>query len=277
MTNIVASKATAEPKAIKIVRRPRLRLFTRGRRPLLGAAGVVGAIAIWQLATTVGGVGPTILPQPFDVLTALLDNWQLMADNVVYTLQTILIGFALSVIIGVSLALIMRASDTIDALITPVIVTIQTVPKIALLPVILAWFGIGQLSGLVIVVLLTSFPILVNTRLGFGGVGEEFRSLGRVMGGTRLRTFWTIEVPVALPVIFGGLEVGMTLAVTGAAGAEMFAGSEGIAFVMQTASSALRMDMAFAALAVLTVLGVFLYYLTTFAAWALMPWARHRR
>ncbi|GAA1749953.1 ABC transporter permease [Aeromicrobium alkaliterrae] len=249
---------------------------SRGRKPLLGALGVALALIAWHLVTTVGGVQATVLPEPLDVLRSLGDNRQLLLDNVGYTLRTILIGFALSVVIGVSLAVAMRASSTVDGLLTPVIVGIQTVPKIALLPVILAWFGIGQTSGLVIVVLITVFPILVNTRLGFSGVDEEFRSLGSVMGGSRARTFWTIEVPLALPAIFSGLEVGMTLAVTGAAGAEMFAGSEGIAFVMQVASSALRMDMAFAALTVLTVLGVVLYYATTLVAWALMPWTRGR-
>lgn len=276
MTDL-ATTSTAGPSSMRPVLPPTRRRRTRSHKPLLGVLGVALTLLGWHVVTTVGGVQATVLPEPLDVLTALVDNRQLLLDNVGYTLRTILIGFALSVGIGVSLALMMRASATLDGLLTPVIVGIQTVPKIALLPVILAWFGIGQTSGLVIVVLITVFPILVNTRLGFSGVDEEFRSLGRVMGGTRVRRFWTIEVPLALPAIFSGLEVGMTLAVTGAAGAEMFAGSEGIAFVMQVASSALRMDMAFAALVVLTVLGVSLYYLTAFTAWVLMPWARGRR
>lgn len=265
-----AASSNIPPTPMLSYRRP------RRVKPLLGVIGVVLALVVWHLLTTVGGIQETVLPAPLDVLTALVDNRQLLMDNVGYTLRTILIGFALSVIIGISLAVLMRASSVVDGLLTPVIVGIQTIPKIALLPVILAWFGIGQTSGLVIVVLITVFPILVNTRLGFSGVDEEFRSLGRVMGGSRTKTFWTIEVPLALPAIFSGLEVGMTLAVTGAAGAEMFAGSEGVAFIMQVASSSLRMDLAFAALAVLTVVGVILYYLTTLAAWALMPWARDR-
>ena len=238
--------------------------------------GVAIRVAAWHWLTSTGGVQPTVLPKPGDVLAAITENRELLLDNVGYTLRTILLGFAISVGVGVGLALMMRASSTLDALLTPVIVGLQTVPKIALLPVILAWFGIGQTSGLVIVVLLTVFPILVNTRLGFSGVAQEFTSLGLVMGGSKVRIFWTIEVPLALPAIFSGMQVAVTLAVTGAAGAEMFAGSEGIAFVMQVASSALRMDLAFAALAVLTVLGVVLYYLTTLLAWALMPWARGR-
>ena len=248
-----------------------------GRKPLLGVLGIALTVLGWHLLTSTGAVQPTVLPAPGDVLSSLIDDRQLFLDNAGYTVRTILVGFALSVVIGVGLAVLMRASRTLDGLLTPLIVAVQTIPKLALLPVILAWFGIGQTSGLVIVVLIAMFPILVNTRLGFSGVDEEFRSLGRVMGGSRRRTFWTIEVPLALPAIFSGLEVGMTLAVTGAAGAEMFAGSEGIAFVMQVASSALRMDVAFAALAVLTVLGVALYYLTTLVAWLLMPWARGRR
>lgn len=276
MTELATTTSTAGLASMQPVVPPSRRRRTRSRKPLLGVLGVALTLLAWHLVTTVGGVQPTVLPEPLDVLAALVDNRQLLLDNVGYTLRTILVGFALSVFVGVSLALMMRASATVDGLLTPVIVGIQTVPKIALLPVILAWFGIGQTSGLVIVVLITVFPILVNTRLGFSSVDEEFRSLGRVMGGSRVRTFWTIEVPLALPAIFSGLEVGITLAVTGAAGAEMFAGSEGIAFIMQVASSALRMDMAFAALAVLTVLGVSLYYLTTLAAWVLMPWARGR-
>lgn len=249
----------------------------RARKPLLGVLGVAATVAAWHWMTTAGGVQPTVLPEPGDVLAALGENRELLLDNVGYTLRTILLGFAISFGVGVGLALMMRASATLDALLTPLIVGLQTVPKIALLPVILAWFGIGQTSGLVIVVLLTVFPILVNTRLGFSGVAQEFTSLGLVMGGSKSRIFWTIEVPLALPAIFSGMQVSVTLAVTGAAGAEMFAGSEGIAFVMQVASSALRMDLAFAALAVLTVVGVVLYYLTTLLAWALMPWARDQR
>lgn len=276
MTDLVTTPSAPGSTMLDPISSTVRRRRPRGTKSVLGIIGVSFTLLTWHLATTAGGIQATVLPAPLDVLSAMTDNRQLLLDNVGYTLRTILIGFGLSVVIGVSLAVVMRASRVVDGLLTPVIVGIQTIPKIALLPVILAWFGIGQKSGLVIVVLITVFPILVNTRLGFSGVDEEFRSLGRVMGGSRARTFWTIEVPLALPAIFSGLEVGMTLAVTGAAGAEMFAGSEGIAFVMQVASSALRMDLAFAALAVLTIVGVILYYLTTLVAWALMPWARDR-
>lgn len=242
--------------------------------PALGLTGLLLVLGVWQFAVSVGNVQPTVLPPPRSVLAALFDQPGLLFDNMLYTLRTILVGFALAAVIGFSLAVLFRASRTLDAIATPIIVTFQTVPKIALLPLIVAWFGLGHTTGLVIVVLLTVFPVLVNTRLGLESVHEDYQALGRVMGGSRQKTFWTIEIPLALPAIFGGLEVSMTLAVTGAAAAEFFAGSEGIAFITQVSSSALRMDLAFASLAVLTVMGTGLYYLTKLVAWICMPWAR---
>jgi NitT/TauT family transport system permease protein len=163
--------------------------------------------------------------------------------------------------VGIPLAVAIASSRLVERLIYPMLVTSNAVPKIALAPVFIAWFGLGSVPRVVMAAMLALFPIVISTVVGLVGVDPALILLGRAANAGSSRIFRLIRLPAALPSILGGLKVGVTLALTGAVVGEFVGGNTGLGYVIEQAQGNLRMSLAFAAIVLLAVIGVILFYL----------------
>jgi NitT/TauT family transport system permease protein len=229
-------------------------------------------IGIWELVA-VGFALPTyVLPTPPEVLSALRENWGSLGPQLVTTFTEVLEGFAAAMGVGVVIALLIASSRIAERLIYPMLVIFQAVPKVAIAPVFLAWFGLGNEPRMLIAGLLAVFPIIINTSVGLIGVDPALLTLARSTGAKAHRVFWQVRLPAALPSFFAGLKLGITLAVVGAVVGEFVGGDTGLGYILTNAQGNLNMELAFAALALLAALGVALFYAVTAVESLLVRW-----
>ncbi|MES2536458.1 MAG: ABC transporter permease [Pseudomonadota bacterium] len=218
------------------------------------------ALFVWQAVVSLGQYQEVVLPGPWAVMLEIIKRRELLLVHSLVTLREIGIGFALSVVIGMPIGAAVAFSKPLSRLLMPLLVVSNSIPKVAIAPLFLIWFGFGQLTNIVLAVLVAIFPIVINTTLGLTHIDPDLIRLGRVMGGSPLRIFWRMRVPAALPSIFAGLKLAITLATIGVIVGEMIAGQAGLGYLAQYASGQLLTVMAFAAIVVMSVLGVMLFY-----------------
>ncbi|TAM92562.1 MAG: ABC transporter permease [Jatrophihabitans sp.] len=202
-----------------------------------------------------------ILPTPLRVLDSIIDTWPILWRHSVTTLVETLEGFAIAVVVGVAAALLIAGSKVAERLIYPILVTTQAVPKVAIAPIFLAWFGLGTEPRIIIAALLAVFPIVINTAVGLVGVDQGLLMLARSTGAKGYRTFLQIRLPAALPGFFAGLKLGIALAIVGAVVGEFVGGDTGLGYIVTNAQGNLNTSLAFAAIVLLSVLGVGLFYI----------------
>ena len=233
---------------------------------------IVLVIGIWDLLTRVGAAPAYALPAPADVLKTLIDRWQLLLSNAVSTTLVILIGFGLSVAVGIALAVMISSSRPFRKSIYPLLVGSQAVPKLALAPLFVVWFGFGLLPKVLMTFFIAVFPMVVSTVQGIAAVEPELEFLARSMGLGQYRTFRMIRLYCALPSIFAGLKVAITLAVVGAVVGEFVGSDRGLGTVMLRAIGVVNTPLLFAALIVLTVLAIVLFALIELIERIAVPW-----
>ena len=221
-------------------------------------------IAVWQLIVTIFDVPPVLLPSPISVAVSLGQSMGFMWPQLWVTLWETLLGFLIAAVLGVLIAVGIASSKVIEQMVYPLLVVSNAIPKIALAPVFIAWFGLGNTPRVVMAVMLAIFPIVISTVVGLVGIDEGLMLFGRSTRSTRWRIFALIRLPAAVPSIVGGLKVGISLALTGAVVGELVGGNSGLGYTIITAQGNLRTDVAFAAIVVLAVTGVVLFYLIEF-------------
>ena len=222
--------------------------------------GFVIMLAAWQAVVILGHYPEVVLPGPWSVAAGIAKDRALLLTHALVTLREIGIGFALAVLIGVPIGAAVAFSKKLSRLLMPLMVVSNSIPKVAIAPLFLLWFGYGQITNIVLAVLVAIFPIVINTTLGLTHLDPDLIRLGRIMGGSPIRIFWRIRVPAALPSIFAGLKLAITLATIGAIVGEMIAGQAGLGYLAQYASGQLLTVMAFGAIVVMSALGVALFY-----------------
>lgn len=217
-------------------------------------------VLTWYLLIWVFDLQPFVLPPPHVVLDSLVDHRSTLLDHAWFTLAEILTGFALAVAVGFPLGLVIAFSRIMDRLLYPPLIISQAVPKIALAPIFLAWFGFGFRTNVAIAFLLAVFPVIINTALGLKALDPDMVRLGRAMGSNAWRMFVKIRLPAAMPSVFAGLKIAITFAVIGAVVGEFVAGSAGLGYAIQVATGLFNMSLAFAAIVVISILGVALFF-----------------
>ena len=241
--------------------------MTRAINRLFGSQvfGIVATLVviftIWELSVEFLGVPTYVLPSIFSVGEVLLKHPGMFLSETLVTTRELLLGFVLSVGLSMPIALAMAYSRVFEGLISPLIVISQAVPKIALAPLLLVWFGFGEMPKVIMAALIAFFPMLISTLTGFKSLEPEVLSLARSMGATQWKIFWKIRLPSAMPNIFSGLKLAITFSVIGAVIGEFLAGDKGLGYLIQSASGAQRMDMLFAGVIIISVLSLLLYYL----------------
>ncbi|MCG7208970.1 MULTISPECIES: ABC transporter permease [Streptomyces] len=242
--------------------------------PVLVLAVLVGG---WQLYVTTAGVDPTTLPSPARVLE---QGWANRADlwsQTLPTLQETLLGFALSFAAAWLVATLLDFSAAARRGLYPLLVASQTVPIVAVAPLLIIWFGFGLLPKMLVVTLTTFFPLAANLAAGFAATDREAMRLLRSLGAGRWRAFRLVRVPGAMPYFFAGLRVSITYAVVGAVFAEYAGAESGLGIYMQAQKSAFRTDLVFAAVAVTAALSVALFAATYLVERLVLPWQRKER
>ncbi len=237
--------------------------------PMLGLALL---ILVWHVGVVVFNVAPVILPRPGLVLDSTIVNWRLIVSEGWITLLESLYGFVLAFLLGVPLAVAIAGSRTLNLMFYPLLIATQSLPKVALAPLILVWLGTGMESKLAIAWLVAFFPIVVDTATGLRNTPAEFLDLGTAVRASRFQTFWKIRFPAALPFVISGSKVAITLAVIGAVIGEFIGSNEGLGNLLLVANSQINIPLAFACLIGLAVIGIGLYGAVAAVELALKPW-----
>jgi NitT/TauT family transport system permease protein len=235
-----------------------------GRRSqlLFGAAGFVLFLTLWQAIVILGGYPPFILPPPDAVLGRLVSGWVdgTIAPHALRTLVEVALGFGVGAVAALIVGYALARSAFVERLVSPYIVAAQATPILALSPVLALWFGPGLTSKIVICALIVFFPIAIATMVGIRSVDAGLLELGRSLRATRRQILTTLEIPAALPSIFGGLRVGVTLAVVGAIVGEWAGSDQGLGVLINLARGSLfDIPLLFATLVTIALLGVALY------------------
>ncbi len=236
---------------------------------------VIAVLLLWEGATRIFGIPRFLLPPPSIVLASLIDHADVLLANAWITTLEIVLGFALSIVVGIPLALAIFLWPPFSRTVLPLLVSSQAMPKVAIAPLLLVWFGFGLLPKVLIAFLIAFFPVVINTSVGLASIEREKIYLARSMGLTSTATFFKIRLPNALPAIFGGLKISITLAVVGAVVGEFVGGDAGLGYLLLVANGTIDTALLFADLAILTVLGVILFMLVEFAERIAIP--RHAR
>ncbi|MBD9597400.1 ABC transporter permease [Ensifer sp. ENS05] len=221
--------------------------------------GIAIILAGWSLATHVFQVSAAVLPSPESVLFAFVQWMPLLLSEGWVTLQETVLGFLLALAVGIPMAVAIANSRALNLMFYPLLVALQSVPKVALAPIILVWLGTGLQSKLAIVWLVAFFPIIIDTAAGLRSTPRELTELARSLKATRWQMFAKVQFPAALPFVLTGAKVAITLAVIGAVIGEFMGSSSGLGYLLLSATSQLNTPLAFAALFALSFLGLGVY------------------
>lgn len=244
-----------------------------GGRLAYPLAGFAVIVAIWQAYGELFHISTIVLPTPQDILDASWRHYDLLLDETWPTFFESVCGFALALVIGIPLAVCIANSRVLNLSLYPILIATQSIPKVAVAPIILVWFGLGMESKLAIAFLVAFFPIVVDTATGLRETPAGLFELGRSLRASRWQMFWKIQFPAALPFIFSGAKVAVTLAVIGAVIGEFIGSVNGLGNLLLSANSQLDGPLAWAALVWLSLLGVLLFLGVVVAQKLVMPWA----
>ncbi len=236
------------------------------------AAGLALVLAVWALACWAANIPTVVLPSPAKVAVALVRRWDLLSAEGWVTLQEILSGFFLALIVGVPLAVVVANSRRLNLMVYPLLVALQSVPKVALAPILLVWLGTGLSSKLAVVWLVAFFPIIIDTAAGLRATPRELLELAHSLNASPWQILLKVQAPAALPFLITGAKVAITLAVIGAVIAEFVSSTEGLGYLLLSATSQLDTPLAFAALVALSVLGLVVYAGVELAERLMAPW-----
>jgi NitT/TauT family transport system permease protein len=231
-------------------------------------------VALWSAAIAVFNIPVYLLPGPGSVFSRMVSDAPMLWSHSLITLTEIVLGFGLTVVTAIPLGLAIALSRVAKQIIYPPLMLMQLVPKIAVAPLFLVWLGFGMESKVLLTVLMTFFPLLLASISGFQILDDRLLYLTQSMGASSWQTFRYLRFPAALPVIFSGIKSSATIAATAAIVAEFVGANRGLGYVLLRGTSNMDMELTFAVLVVLTIIGIVINYAVEFSEWAMTPWQR---
>ncbi|MFP5222447.1 MAG: ABC transporter permease [Acidobacteriota bacterium] len=233
----------------------------------------LGLFVLWELVARVGKIPSYILPTPSQ---SIVEGWEYKGPIMQHALQTLYTtsaGFALAVVFGMLLGVLVGSSKVVYKALYPVLVGFNSVPKVALVPILVIWFGIGTVPAIITAFLISFFPVVVNVATGLATLEPELEDVLRVLGATKLDVLIKVGIPRSLPFFFASLKIAVTLAFVGSVISETVASNAGIGYLMMSASSKFNVPLVFAGLMVIAAMGVGMYEFFAmlerrFTAWA---------
>ncbi|MFM9967693.1 MAG: ABC transporter permease [Burkholderiales bacterium] len=244
----------------------------RWTRIVYPVVGIVLIVAAWHFYVSVFKVHPAVMPAPGKVLDSIFKDWQLLFRESWTTLLECIYGFTLAVVVGILIAVTVTASRTLNLMFYPILIATQSIPKVAIAPIVLVWFGTGMESKIAIAFIVAFFPMVVDTATGLRATPEDLLDLARSLKCTRWQIFWKIQLPSALPYVFSGAKVAVTLAVIGAVIGEFVGANSGLGNLVLVANAQVNSALVWASLVYLSALGMLLYAVVVIAERFLMPW-----
>jgi NitT/TauT family transport system permease protein len=245
-------------------------------RILLPAATFAALIGLWWLATIVFDWPSYIVPTPLEVAQVIVDRWNFLMSNFWTTLGEALLGFAIAIGIAVPFAVAITYSRVLELTIYPALVALNAVPKIAIAPLLVIWMGFGLGPKVVMVVLICFFPIVISTATGLKSTPAELVELSRSLPSSALQEFVRFRFPWSLPYVFVGLKVAITLAVIGAVVGEFVGATKGLGYVIVASGQNADTTLAFAAVVLLSIMSILLFYGIALVQRVLVPWSEEQ-
>ena len=233
--------------------------------------------AIWELTVRLFAMPEYLLPGPEPVFVALAKNIGTLAGQTIWTAGTVLAGFIIAAAFAIPLAMLIVVSPTLERLLYPPMVATQSIPKIALAPLFIVWFGFGVTPKVAVAFLIAFFPIVIDTIVGLRSIDPAMIQLARSMGAPSHRIFLKLRLPHALPMIFGGLKVASSLAVVGALTVEFVGSDKGLGYLLVQASGNLNTALLFATLVILSAMAMAFFYLIEMLERIAIPWHASQR
>ena len=230
-------------------------------------------VLLWELLVRELKIPGWLLPAPSAIALALADWRGELVRHSLVTLYETLVGFALAIAVSIPLAVAVVYSPILRNTIYPILLAFQSVPKVAIAPLLALWIGFGMLPKIIVVFLVCFFPIIVATATGLAAVPGPLMDLIRSLSASTLQTFVKIRFPTAMPHIFVGLKIAITFAVIGAVIGEFVGSEDGLGYLILISTSQSRTPLAFGALVLLTLMSIVLYYGIAFIERVVVPWA----
>ncbi|MGA8156013.1 MAG: ABC transporter permease [Rhodoplanes sp.] len=239
---------------------------------VLPLAGIVTFLVVWQLVVIIYRMPPYLLPPPTAIAASFINEFPTLLSNGWVTVYEMLVGYAMAVGIAIPLAVAITSSRRFNEFVMPTILFFQIVPKVAIAPLFLVWFGVGSTPKILVAFLISFFPIVIDTAVGLRSMSTEMGDLARSMGATRLQIFTQFRLPTSLPYLFSGLKVAATLAIAGTVVGEFVGADSGLGYLLLVTNSNLETALMFATIVALTIIGLVFYYIVELLEGLLIPW-----
>ena len=250
----------------------RLRNITKRKGPAL--LTLIALVVVWELVSDFGIVPKYMLPSPVDVILALVGDFTILCGHAAITLQEAFYGLALGVLIGFGFAVLMDSFEWLYRAFYPLVVITQTIPTVAIAPLLVLWFGYEMTPKIILIVIVTFFPITVGMLDGFRSVDPDSVNLLRSMGAKRWQIFRYIKCPASLPQFFSGLRIAAAYSVVGAVISEWLGGFGGLGVYMTRVKKAFAFDKMFAVILLISVISLLLMWLVDLLQKRCMPYAK---
>ena len=239
---------------------------------LAAQTGVLADVLLTEQGAGGGGDAEFLVPAPSDIADALWNDRDLLAEDAWVTLREVVLGFALALVSGLALAVLIHLSKTTRRAVYPLLVASQTIPIVVLAPILVVWFGFGIFPKLLIIALICFFPITVNAYDGLRSVDPDLLKMMRTLGAGRGQTLRRAELPWALPFIFSGAKIAVAVAVIGAVFAEWAGADSGLGHLILVSSGELSTSLTFAAIVVLSAIAICLFALLALVERRVVTW-----
>jgi NitT/TauT family transport system permease protein len=262
MTTLAASKPDKPD-------RPILAAFARKLTPFVG---ILVFLAVWEAGVAIFKAPAYLLPPPTQIFETFIAELPKLLYHGWVTAYEMLLGYGLAVGIAIPLAIAITASQRFDRFVMPTLLFFQVVPKVAIAPLFLVWFGVGALPKVLVAFLISFFPIVIDAAVGLRSMSIEMNDLARSMGATKMQAFLRFRLPTSLPYLFSGLKVAATLAVAGAVVGEFVGADKGLGYLLLVTNSNLETALMFATLFALTIIGLAFFYAVERLERLLIPW-----
>ena len=247
-----------------------------GAQKFASAALIVSVFIVWEVFCLLAGISELILPRPTRIMAAFLEYSHAIWPHAWQTLYTTLVGFSCGVMIGLSLGIVIGSSRLAYDTAYPLLVGISSIPKVAVVPIFVLWFGAGTVPAILTAMIICIFPIVVNVSTGIATVEPELEDVMRSLKASKREILWNVGLPRSMPYFFASLKVAITLSFVGSVIAETVASNKGVGNMMLIASSSFNVPLVFSGLMVLAAMGISLYVIFALLERRMAGWAMRK-
>jgi NitT/TauT family transport system permease protein len=248
----------------------------RLRQRTLSALALIGFFLVWEAICLAFSISDLILPRPSQIGLVLLEKFPLLWPHTVQTLKTTVAGFAIGVFVGILIGVAIGSSRLAYDVAYPLLVGFSSIPKVAVVPIFVVWFGAGTVPAILTSMVISIFPVVVNVATGLASTEPELEDVLKVLGASKRDVLWNVSLPRAMPYLFASLKIAITLAFVGTVLAETVAANRGIGNVMIIASGNFDVPLVFAGLVILAAMGVTLYLISAWLESRVTGWAQRK-